>query len=380
VLPELSPEDAASYLQLEAEKGFPCDPEQLQIARSVQKTAGGSYVTQLAVRKEQLERLAAVLRAAGLKPLSFSLGFGVLPGVVPAAGRPGRITVALDARGAALLLAAGGGIAALRTSEATIESEAGERLVNHGAVVRELRITYEQVPADLRKELRQVRLCGDEVMVRQLGENLAGWTAAAGLELERDGTPEGRLADEMAAQLAARWLEHGAQELEFLPPRPGRWAVLMARYNARRVATAGFAVGAAALLTVAAFGWLEYRRWSLRAEWQKMEAQVTALETTQARLREFTPYYDTTCQCLNILRLVTEAFPETGTVTAKTFEIRGAATVNVTGTTRDTKALLLTQDKLRKMPEVDGLKLEQIRGKTPAQFTLSFRWTGATEK
>jgi hypothetical protein len=278
------------------------------------------------------------------------------------------------------LLAAGGGIAALRTSEATIESEAGERLVNHGAVVRELRITYEQVPADLRKELRQVRLCGDEVMVRQLGENLAGWTAAAGLELERDGTPEGRLADEMAAQLAARWLEHGAQELEFLPPRPGRWAVLMARYNARRVATAGFAVGAAALLTVAAFGWLEYRRWSLRAEWQKMEAQVTALETTQARLREFTPYYDTTCQCLNILRLVTEAFPETGTVTAKTFEIRGAATVNVTGTTRDTKALLLTQDKLRKMPEVDGLKLEQIRGKTPAQFTLSFRWTGATEK
>ena len=66
-VPELSPEDLASLLQLEAEKGFPCDPAQLQIARSISRAEGSSYVTQLAVRKEQLGHLTAVLAAAGLK-------------------------------------------------------------------------------------------------------------------------------------------------------------------------------------------------------------------------------------------------------------------------------------------------------------------------
>jgi hypothetical protein len=159
-VPEMSPEDTASFLQLEAEKGFPCDPGQLQIARSAHRAATAAYVTQLAVRKEQLDQLSAVLKAAGLKPVSFSLGLAALPGVIPPAGR-GRVTVAVEPRGAAVLVAAGGGIAAFRTSESAIESEAGENVVNGGAVARELRITFEQVPADLRHELRELSLCGN---------------------------------------------------------------------------------------------------------------------------------------------------------------------------------------------------------------------------
>src|SRR5262249_44920748 len=77
-IPELSPEDTTSFLQLEAEKGFPVDPAQLQIARSFQRSGGGRYVTQLGVRKEQLEQLAAALKAAGLKPVSFTPGLAVL--------------------------------------------------------------------------------------------------------------------------------------------------------------------------------------------------------------------------------------------------------------------------------------------------------------
>ena len=66
LVPELAPEDANSFLQIEAEKGFPCDPSQLQIARSFHRSAGAAYVTQLAVRKDQLEQLAGAVKAAGL--------------------------------------------------------------------------------------------------------------------------------------------------------------------------------------------------------------------------------------------------------------------------------------------------------------------------
>ena len=41
---------------------------------------------------------------------------------------------------------------------------------------------------------------------------------------------------------------------------------------------------------------------------------------------------------------------------------------------RDNTALLKTTDDLRKVKEVQGLKIEQIRGKAPQQFTFTFRW------
>jgi hypothetical protein len=375
-VPEMSPEDTASFLQLEAEKGFPCDPGQLQIARSAHRAATAAYVTQLAVRKEQLDQLSAVLKAAGLKPVSFSLGLAALPGVIPPAGR-GRVTVAVEPRGAAVLVAAGGGIAAFRTSESAIESEAGENVVNGGAVARELRITFEQVPADLRHELRELSLCGNETMVRHVAESLAEWAGSAGLTLVRAGSPDSTMADQIAEGLAAQWLAGGARELEFLPPRPGRWTVLMARYNSKRLATAGFVLGGVAVLTLGMFGWQEFRLWSLRSEWGSMAAQVAALETVQARLREFRPWYDTSYRNLSILRRVTECFPDNGTVTVKSFEIHGVANVSITGTARDNASFLRTLDELRKAKEIQALKIEQIRGKMPAQFTFTFRWKGS---
>ena len=63
-------------------------------------------------------------------------------------------------------------------------------------------------------------------------------------------------------------------------------------------------------------------------------------------------------------------------LTAKGFEVHSPSTVTVTGTARDNASLLRTLDLLRQSKEVQGLKIEQIRGKTPAQFTFTFRWVG----
>jgi hypothetical protein len=182
----------------------------------------------------------------------------------------------------------------------------------------------------------------------------------------------------MAERLATNWLESGTPELEFLPPRPGRWTLLMARYSSKRLATAGFAVAVLAVIVLAAFGWQEFRRWSLKNEWSAMQAQVTQLDGVQARIREFSPWYDTQFRSLSILKRVTECFPENGSVTAKTFEVHGNSIVTISGTARDNASLLRVQELLRKAKEVQGLKIEQIRAKNPMQFTLTFRWIGST--
>ncbi len=376
-MPELPPEDAASLLQLEAEQAFPCDPDELQIARAPHASAGSGYVTQLAVRRELVDRLATVLKAAGLKPAGFTLGLAALPGAIPPKGS-GRLTLELEPRGATLLVAAGGGIVTVRTFEATIASEAGEHLVNGRALARELRITHEQVPADLRAELRSLFLTGDDALARQMEEILRPWAQETGLELVRGSSPTQPGSDHIAEQIAMRALE-GAALPEFLPPHPSRWSQLVARYNSRRLATVGFAAAAVALVAIAVFAWQLYESWSLRNDWEGMAQQVGVFETVQGRIREFRPWYDTTFRNMAIIKRVTECFPDNGSVTAKTFEIHGTGnpTVSVTGTARDNTALLQLTEELRKTREVQALKIDQIRGKVPAQFTFTFRWNAA---
>jgi hypothetical protein len=375
-VPELSPEDVSGLLEIEAEKGFPVNPDELQITRSAHRSPESGYVTQLAVRRDQLNRLGTVLKSAGLKPVSYSLGAAALPGAVAPAGT-GCVTLLLEPKGATLLISAGGGIAAFRTLEASIDSEAGEAVVNAPALARELRITFEQVPPDLRREVRQLFLRGDERMVRQLAGSLGAWAREEGLALEF-GSAARPVRDEIVEQLAMQHLKTGGAGLEFLPPRPSRWSLMMARYSSKRLATAGFAAAAAALVALAAFGWQEYRLWSLRTEWQAMAAQVTELEAIQQNIREFRPWYDASFRNLSIMRRVVECFPENGSVTAKSFEIHGPNNVSVSGTARDNASLLRTLDELRQAKEIQAVKIEQIRGKTPAQFTFSFRWVGAS--
>jgi len=160
--------------------------------------------------------------------------------------------------------------------------------------------------------------------------------------------------------------------------RPSRWAQLAARYSSRRLATAGAAVAGLLGLAALGFGWQEYRLWSLRTRWESMAPAVKELETVQSRIREYRSWYDTSFRNLSILRKVTECFPETGAVTAKSFEIQGQTNVTVSGTARDNASLLRTQDLLRQSREVQAVKIEQIRGKTPAQFTFNFRWVGGS--
>ena len=83
---------------------------------------------------------------------------------------------------------------------------------------------------------------------------------------------------------------------------------------------------------------------------------------------------------LSILRRLTEAFPENGDVTAKTIELRDDGAVICTGTASDNTALLKTLDRLRASQDVADVQVDQLRGKSPLQFTFNFHWTGGVTR
>jgi hypothetical protein len=79
---------------------------------------------------------------------------------------------------------------------------------------------------------------------------------------------------------------------------------------------------------------------------------------------------------LIILRSVTEAFPEDGSVTAKTVEIRDLNTVTCTGIARNYQALLKTVERLRGVRQIPEVNMGPTRGQPPAlQFTFNFQWS-----
>lgn len=384
-LPDLPEEDIQSFLELEAERGFPHGTDQLQRATSRVRSATAAYATQLAVVSDQVRQLESVLAAAQLRPVRMSLGIAALPDAVVGEGL-GNLTALVGESNIILLVSAGGGIVAMRTLDNVFEAEGSERRVLADAVARELRITLAQLPADLRDMLQELRVVGTGSMTDQLVDELQNRAAALGLQISHLTSSNGKehglkIAGDAglsgALSLAAQFLSNQTGALNFLPPKPTFWQQISARYSGKRLAYAGGIGGAAVALVIALFLYQGFQLSRLQSQWKSMEAKVKDLEDLQKQIRTFRPWYDQNITSLAILKRVTEAFPEEGSVTAKNLEIRNQSMVNVTGTTRDNSTLLKTLDKLRAANDVAEVKVDTIRGKTPMQFTFNFQWEGS---
>src|SRR5260221_12366005 len=78
-IPDPTKEDLGNFLQIEPECRFPYGLDALLISNSKYRSPSGEvYATQVAVPRDQAVRLEKALRAAKLKPVSFSLGIAAL--------------------------------------------------------------------------------------------------------------------------------------------------------------------------------------------------------------------------------------------------------------------------------------------------------------
>jgi len=162
-----------------------------------------------------------------------------------------------------------------------------------------------------------------------------------------------------------------------LPVKPTLIEQFAAKYSSGRLRTTG-AVAAGILLIVGGlFAVQQVQLVRLRSQWKGMEKQVTQLQAEQNRIRQFQPWYDESFRNLSVFWLLSQAFPQTGVVTAKTIQIQGGSTVSCSGNTTDTASVLLMQTQLRNAPGVRDVKLDLLHGKSPMQFTFHFQYGGA---
>lgn len=382
-MPELAREDAEAFLRMEAERGFPYSPEDLSIVQSRHvDTRGGGHVSQIAIPKAHLARVEQSLRAARLKPVSFSLGITLLRAIAPPAD--GLLTLVLGEGSVELLASSGGGVAALRTIEGAFETNGDKATVDADLVSREIRITLGQLPRELREPIKRVNVFGPDKSARVLLDELRPGLKEMGLGCERGVPPSiegfdvhapGQSGAAGAAALAAQWLQGEGSNFEFLPPRESPLTQVLTRFSSRRVLYAGAAVGAVVLVVALMFFWQQWRLSSLESRWLEIKPRVDEVDAIQQKMRKFRPWFDVSAENLRILRKLTEAFPVEGSVTAKTLEIKDLTEINCSGQARDNQAMLRLLDQLREAPAISNVKVQQVRGKSPLLFNLSFNWT-----
>jgi hypothetical protein len=383
-LPPLPEADAASLLQLEAERGFPADVATLQIANSRVPLAGDKkQVLLVAIPQPHLLALEKVLVAAKLKPVSFTLGISALQ--YPGAEKSGGVlALVIGAEGVGLQITAGGGLAALRALEGAVENETGRPVLHAEMVARETRITLGQLPAEVGAAVKRIRVFGPRELAQPLVDELELKFGPVGLTVERVTAcapdefgltlPVGAPVS-AAFCLAARRLAEQPPVFEFQPPHPGLVEQFVTKYSSGRWRTAGLAGLAAGVLFAGVFGWQQIRLLSLRSQWTKISARVAQLETIQDEIRQYRPWYDGSFKHLAILRQLSLVFPEDGTVTAKTIQVRDGNTVTCSGAAQDNAGLLAVQARLGAVPGVTEVHWEQSRGnKPPIQFVFSFKF------
>jgi hypothetical protein len=384
-VPELPEADLASFLQIEAERAFPCDVQTLQVATSQsQAPAGKQHATLVGIPKNHLAALEQTLRAAKLKPISFSLGITALqpPG---AETSNGVMALAVGESNVALQITVGGGVAALRALEGALEVEGGQRTLRADLVAREVRITLGQLPADLREAVRRIRVFGQRDFAQQLVDELELRLESTALKVEAVGRyavsdfrvqlpPDAVVSP--AFSLVAGRLANRHVPFEFLLPKLSPMQQMAARYSSGKLRTALSAAAAIGLVAGGLFFFQQCQLWRLGSQWTKMRATVGQLEGLQEQIRQYRPWFDESVRGLAILRCLTEAFPEDGSVTAKTVEIRDLSAVTCTGTAKSYPALLKIVEQLRTRPQVPEVNLGPTRGQSPAlQFTFNFQWS-----
>jgi hypothetical protein len=387
-LPELSEADINSYVAVQAEREFPFAPEHLSLSVSRYCRPGGTAeATVVAIPINRLAALQKVFRAAKLRPVSLTFGVTSISqdGVSP---QEGAVTLLIGQDSLDLAVSFAGGVTALRSlDEAVIGDQAGSD-IDADSVAREIRITLGQLPQDLRDAIHTVRVFGPRDLADGLCAELQSLPDRAGMSVktgEASSEVEALEPDAFSKLFpsafwgAAGRLLNQPSGLEFLPPRSNLFKQITGRVSSRATLWLGGAAVAMVLLVSSFFLYQYWRLSRLESEWKSIEPRASELAMLQDKVRQFRPWFDDSIQGLTIVRKVTEAFPEDGTVWASNLEIKttsdlGRIAVSCSGKARSNPEWLKVMERLRQTKGVEDLRFQQVRGDAPLQFTLSFNW------
>jgi Tfp pilus assembly protein PilN len=374
--------DIDSLLALEAERAFPFPPEEIVVAGSrLEDGEGNPWATLVAVPVSHLLPQLTVLRKARVRLVSITAGAVAL---LDSQGGEADAVMLADSQGLQLAAEYRGGVALLRSFETSaVEGGTEEDADVLDDMQRELRISLRRAPRRMLQGLKRVRVFASDRMAESVQRRVDAELAEGGLApvnagVTEDGTiregDPGQAFPELvrAASLA---LKGCSPALEFWRPREGRWRGRLRRLLAKGLLVrAGLVAGLLVVLLIGAFAIQAWRAGSLERQWAAMENDVEHLQQIQDEIRARRPWADVEPDRLEIVRALTEAFPETGSVWVRTLEIRETDLVECAGSARSTRDYLAMLETLRKTPGVTGLQVGQVKGGSPIQFSFQYTW------
>jgi len=378
-IPEISDEEVPGFLDLEAERGFHGGLETMSIVQSVSKLGKERLAILIAAPRTNIASIQAVLKAAHLRPESFSIS---ISSAQDPATSEGVAALFVGSGGADLQVSCGGGLVALRFLQGTSESEGAQKRFDADVAAREIRITLGQLPAGFQAAIKTLRVFGRGEVSRRFASDITPRAEAMGLKvelIERCGpqclsnvTPqETPLTPALA--LAARFLSGAAQPFEFLPPRVSAWRKFVtSKVAGRRLGVAGAVVGGLALVVGGAFLYQGIRIWSLNSQLTAIAPRVRVIEAAQKNIRTYNQWFDDNYRTLTTLKTLSGAFPEDGRVYAKTLDIREDKVI-CSGVARSRDAVVKVTENLRKAPGIATVNLDNMSGESPVNFTFNFQ-------
>jgi len=368
-LPEaIAQAELHGYFELRAEREF--STSDLRLAHSPYSLPDGKQrATLAALPIPRMEALDKMLKAAHCHPLSISLA---LDGCFSKAEPVLHFLVHTEQTD--VVISSGGGIAAIRSLPNPSSSDPA-------AFTREMRITLGRLPESIRQRVQTARIVGpQDVIPLEVLRNMG----FANLS-EESGTPGGA-----ATECAELVLREQPVPFEFIVPEVKRWPAMLERFNTKRGRQIAAAAAALILLPVLAFIIGSSRERHYNAEWNRIKNTVADLENVQQKTRKFRSWFEPGPEKLQALKTLISAFPDRGDVWTRSVQITAfidksdagsrvvqsstASSVTVSGFARSNSALMGLQDGLSKQPGVTALKMKQIRGNNPIQFTLTFKW------
>lgn len=387
---KISGPDLDSYLQIEAERGFPSAYDSLFITRSRFKAPNGDeYATLLAVPRNQLDLLERALRAAKLKPLAFAMG-------ISAAQSPSQqstqrvLTMVLSSHGLELQVSGGGGIIALRSLDAAVEAEGARRKISADLVARELRITMGQLPGGFSEGQGPIKVLGEGEITRQFITDVAPRLSVLGLRVEPmdrpayvtfDQAPKPDIAASPVLALAAAYVLKGDVGPDFLPPKVSPWRQFVSnKLSTQKLAYTGGAAAVLGVIVGGLFAWQQIQLYGLNNKWHAIEKQVTRLRTDNANIAKYRPWFDHSCRALTIWSGLTSAMPVLGSVSVKSVEIRDLSTVSAHGTASSLPAFNVMREALGKIPGVSDLHADTAGQPPTIQYNLTYQWVPVAEE
>ena len=298
-LPDISGPDLDSYLQIEAERGFSSGVDSLFITRSRFKApSGDEYATLLAVPRNHLDLLERALRAAKLKPLAFAMGISATQS--PSQQPSQRVlTLALSNFGLELQATGGGGIIALRSLDAAVESEGARRKVSADLVAREVRITLGQLPGGFSDGPGPIKIFGEGEVTRQFITEIAPRLSSLGLRIEPmdrpaavsfDTAPKPEIAASPVLALASAYVLSSDVGPDFLPPKIAPWRQFVStKLSTQKLAYAGGAAAVVVVILGGLFGYQQIQLHILNNRWDAIKARVTELQDERAAMTNTAP-------------------------------------------------------------------------------------------